>query len=103
MVHIEAIRKDGKIIYLSVKGHANYEDEGKDIVCASISAVTVGGINALNQPKCFALKVEKGDVEIKQINEATKHDYDVLETILIQLKSIQESYSKYVKVIEKGN
>ena len=103
MIHINANRKDGKIVYLSVKGHADYATEGKDIVCSAISAIVVGGINALNNPKDFDLKVEKGDVEVSAKAKASEHDYEVLETILIQLKSVEETSSKYVKVIEKGN
>ena len=30
------------------------------------------------------------------------HDLDVLETMIIQLKTIEESYGKYIKVVEKG-
>ena len=103
MIHINANRKDGKIVYLSVLGHANSDVEGKDLVCAAISAITVGGINALTEPKKFNLKVEKGDVEISTKSEANEHDYQVLETMLIQLKSVEETNSKYVRVIEKGN
>ena len=103
MIHINANRKDGKIVYLSVKGHADYATEGKDIVCSAISAIVVGGINALTNPKDFNLKVEKGDVEVSVKAKASEHDYEVLETVLIQLKSVEETSSKYVKVIEKGN
>ena len=103
MINIKANRKGGKIVYLSVLGHADSDVIGKDLVCAAVSAITVGGINALENPKSFNLKVEKGDVEISQISEANEHDYQVLETMLIQLKSVAETDSKYVKVIEKGN
>ena len=103
MIHINANRKDGKIVCLSVKGHADYSEEGKDIVCSAVSAISVGGINSLENPKDFDLKVEKGDVEISVKTKASEHDYEVLETILIQLKSVEETSSKYVKVIEKGN
>ena len=103
MINIKANRKDGKIVYLSVSGHANQADEGKDIVCSAISAISVGGINALQNPENFDLKVEKGNVEISQKHVANEHDYQVLETMLIQMKSVEETNSKYVKVIEKGN
>ncbi len=103
MININANRKDGKIVYLSVLGHANYDEKGKDIVCSAVSAVSVGGINALKNPKAFNLKVESGEVEISLVGKANEYDYQVLETMLIQLKSIAETNSKYVKVIEKGN
>ena len=103
MIHINANRKDGKIVYLSVEGHADYDTEGKDIICSAISAISVGGINALENPKSFDLKVEKGNVEISLLSKASEHDYQVLETMLIQIKSVEETNSKYVRVVEKGN
>jgi uncharacterized protein YsxB (DUF464 family) len=103
MIHINANRKDGKIVYLSVEGHANFDEEGKDIVCSAVSAISVGGLNALENPDKFNIKVEKGFVEVSQKSVASEHDYQVLETMLIQLKSVEETNSKYVRVVEKGN
>ena len=103
MIHINATRKDNKIIYLSIKGHANYEESGKDIVCAAISAISVGAINALENPKSFKIKVENGNVEIESIDAISKNDCIVLETMMIQLKTVMESYHERIKVIEKGN
>ena len=103
MINIKANRKDGKIVYLSVEGHANSAEKGKDIVCAAVSAISVGGINALTSPDKFNLKVDNGFVEVSSKGVANEDDYKVLETMLTQLKSVAESYSKYVKVIEKGN
>ena len=42
------IEKDDSIInVLEVSGHSNYDTKGKDIVCAGVSAIVVGGLNAL--------------------------------------------------------
>ena len=103
MIHINANRKDGKIVYLSVKGHAKYASKGEDIVCAAISAISIGGINALQNPKSFKLTVKEADVEIEQIDVAKSDDYIVLETLLTQLKTVMEAYPSRIKVIEKGN
>lgn len=103
MIHINATRKDGKITHLSVKGHANYDEHGKDIVCAAISATTVGAINALNNPKSFKIEVKEGDVQLDQIDVINQNDYIVLETLMTQLKTVQEAYPERIKVIEKGN
>ena len=45
------IWKDGKgdILGFSVEGHAGYEEEGKDIVCASISTLFTTAVNALEE------------------------------------------------------
>ena len=44
-VNVSFIGKDLKS--LTVSGHANFDKYGKDIVCAGVSAVVTGGINAL--------------------------------------------------------
>ena len=103
MIKIEATRKDGKIINLTVKGHANSAPHGEDLVCASVSSILVGGCNALNQPNCFAIKLDSGDAHIAEIKHANQHDYEVLETMLIQFKTIEETSKKFLQVIEKGN
>ena len=103
MIKIEATRKDGKIINLTVKGHANSAPHGEDLVCAAVSSVLVGGCNALKEPNCFAIKLNEGDASITEKSNANEHDYEVLETMMIQFKTIEESSKKFLKVIEKGN
>ena len=103
MIKIEATRKNGKIVSLSVKGHANSAPKGEDLVCAAVSSILVGGCNALNRPNCFAIKLDSGDASIKELDHANEHDYEVLEIMLVQFKTIEESYGKFLQIIEKGN
>jgi len=103
MIKIEATRKDGKITNLTVKGHANSAPKGEDLICAAVSSILVGGCNALSQPNCFAIKLDSGDASIKEIKRANEHDYEVLETMIIQFKTVEESNSKFLQIIEKGN
>ena len=103
MIKITATRNNGKIVSLTVKGHANSAPKGEDLVCAAVSSVLVGGCNALNQPNCFAIKLDSGDASITEKEHANKHDYEVLETMIIQFKTVEESSKKFLQVIEKGN
>ena len=103
MIKIEATRKDGKIINLSVKGHANSAPKGEDLVCAAVSSILVGGCNALKEPNCFAIKLNEGDASVVEVSHANEHDYEVLEVMLVQFKSVEETSPKFLKVIEKGN
>ena len=103
MIKITASRKNGKIINLTVKGHANSAPHGEDLVCAAVSSILVGGCNALSQPNCFAIKLDSGDASVTEISHANEHDYEVLEVMLVQFKSVEETSAKFLKVIEKGN
>ena len=80
-----------------------YDKFGKDIVCSAVSCSSVGALNALENPKGFKIVIEDGYLELRNICDITKHDQIVIETLIIQLKSIEESYPKYIKVVEKGN
>lgn len=39
----------GQVMRLSAEGHAGYEEEGKDIICASISTLMTTAINSLEE------------------------------------------------------
>ena len=103
MIKITATRNNGKIVNLTVKGHANSAPYGKDLVCAAVSSILVGGCNALKEPNCFAIKLDEGDASVTEISHANEHDYEVLEVMLVQFKSVEETSKKFLKVIEKGN
>ena len=47
MIKVIIEKNDSIINSLEVSGHSNYDEKGKDIVCAGVSAIVVGGINAL--------------------------------------------------------
>ena len=103
MIKITATRNNGKIVNLTVKGHADSAPYGKDLVCAAVSSILVGGCNALKEPNCYAIKLNEGDASINELSHANEHDYEVLEVMLVQFKSVEETSKKFLKVIEKGN
>lgn len=83
---------------LTVSGHANYDKYGKDIVCAGVSAVVTGGINALeNQVSNIEIISKENELGVKVLN-SNEYIQTVLKTILIQLETIEISYKKYIKI-----
>ena len=95
-VNVTFIGKDVKS--LTVSGHANYDRYGKDIVCAGVSAVVTGGINAL-ESEIEGIKIinEDNKLGVEVINNNEKIQI-ILNTILIQLQTIENSYKKYIKI-----
>ena len=93
--------KDDEYLSLEVSGHAEYDESGKDLICASVSSIVFGLMNALD-----ALKQ---DVEIKQLtNKITIINHsssnivqDYLQLTMMQLKTIEESYGDFIKVERK--
>lgn len=95
-VNVSFIGKDVKS--LTVSGHANYDEYGKDIVCAGVSAIVTGGINAL-EPHLKNIEIinesNKLGVVVIENNEVIQV---ILNTMLIQLETIENSYKKYIKI-----
>ena len=93
--------KDDKYLSLKVKGHADYENSGKDLVCASVSSIMFGFMNALDELH--------ENVEIKQltnsiviINHSSSNIIqDYFELVMRQLKTIEERYGGYIKIERK--
>lgn len=98
MIEVNYLENNGSILKLEISGHANYDEVGKDIVCSAVSAIGVGGINALKIDKNIIVKVEKGYILIEGDGLLEQENQIVMRVILTQLKTIEVSYSKYLKV-----
>ena len=101
MIRVKYVEKDGQFISLEVKGHANSTTiDGHDIICAGVSACVVGAMNALEDHKKFEFIMEDGHVLIKKIDDENLsiHNQIVLQTLLVQLKTIEESNKKFIKI-----
>ncbi|MCH5278319.1 MAG: ribosomal-processing cysteine protease Prp [Christensenellaceae bacterium] len=107
MTVITVFRKGGRLVGFDAVGHADYADAGEDIVCAAISAVTqtaVLGITELigcsaafeMEDGCLRLMLD-GSVEDEQWQRAEL----ILGTMLVGLRSIQDEYCDYLKLIER--
>jgi len=103
MIKITVIKLNKKIQSISVKGHSNSALKGEDLICAGVSSIVIGGANAISNPECYTFKQDEGLFEIVELKKASDHDYDVLETMFTQLKTIAETYPMFISIIEKGN
>ena len=86
-----------KITSIEVKGHSGKDVYGKDLVCAAVSAILTGGMNAL-QDKEYNFKLEEGNAYIKALDIPSDYDAVVLRTIEKQFKTIEESEKDFVRV-----
>lgn len=85
-----------------IKGHAYSGEPGHDLVCAGVSAVTIGALNSLSEEGlAFKTKVSEGFVEITPLYRPNAHDRVVLEVLITSLKTIEESYSQFLKIREE--
>lgn len=95
MIKVHLFKKDDQYISLEVVGHANYAEHGQDLVCAAVSAIVTGGFNAFNDSDIKSIELKEGYAFVEvNLNKGQ----EVLKILEIQLKTLEESYPKYIKI-----
>lgn len=100
MIKIKIQKQDDYIKKIKITGHANYDERGKDIVCASVSSIAITSVNVILKMDDKAINVKQSDglLEI----DVLKHDTNikiVLENMIDMLKELSKDYEKNVKII----
>lgn len=107
MINILIIYNKSSIVEFSADGHSNFDELGKDIVCAAVSAVTQTAVIGLVDVLSIDVKLKRCDGYLKCILPADLSVEDrrnaniVLDTMFSGLKSIQYGYKDYISIEEK--
>ena len=102
MIEVNYLENNSVISKLEISGHANFDKKGKDIVCSAVSSIIIGGLNAINNISNFEVKIQNGYVKCLSNNKIDIHDQIVIETIEVQLRTIQDSFGDFVKIEERN-
>ena len=87
---------------ITIKGHAGYDDKGKDIVCASVSSIVITTINGIIEVNPDAIDYSDLDNEI--IIRKLKEDETVnklLNNMILLLENLEKDYKDYIKIIRR--
>ena len=85
-------------------GHAGYAEEGYDIICAAVSVLTVNTINSIEQftDDAIAVRSDDGYVELILEGEVSKEPTLLLDSMVLGLHDIRETYGKkYLRIVSK--
>ena len=100
MIKIKVNYKDNFIDSFKISGHANYDDYGKDIVCASVSSIAITSINlAIKFDKDSVKYEEKSGLLSVQILKQNEIINKVFINIIDMLKELEKDYSKNIKIL----
>ncbi len=86
---------------ISISGHANFAEYGKDIVCAAVSSTVLTTINGILSIDNNSIKVEEGNNFKIIINNHTDIVDKLLNNMIICLKEIEKKYEKNIKIKEE--
>lgn len=92
---------NNEVQLFEISGHASSNSKGNDLVCAGITAIVSGALNALTQlfANATEIKVFQNQIIIKVIKN-TKNLQMVLNFMIIQLKTISIQYPNNFKIKE---
>lgn len=83
---------------LSIKGHAGYEVEGKDIVCASVSSMLITTINAIIRIDSNSIDYEEKDGVCVKVVKHTEIIDILLDNLIALLQELKKQYPKYIEI-----
>ncbi|MBB5183901.1 ribosomal-processing cysteine protease Prp [Catenisphaera adipataccumulans] len=99
MIRVHAQTKDHCPDLIVISGHAGAAADAPDLICAEVSAVSIGTLNALDIqcPGSCDLQMDTGYVSIK-VRKPNDTVNVILNTLMIQLQMIADAHSEYVQI-----
>ncbi|WP_042146151.1 ribosomal-processing cysteine protease Prp [Paucisalibacillus sp. EB02] len=109
MIKVTLYRDNNQITSFELSGHAESGPYGYDLVCAGVSAVSIGAVNAVLELTDIDLAIEQGseggylrvtipnsvDTEIREKVQL------LFEGMIVSLQTIERDYSQFIKIQSK--
>jgi len=83
---------------IEISGHANFNDYGKDIVCASVSSIvytTINGILNINDKALLVTDNNNLNIKILSNDNITNK---LIDNMITLLKDLEKQYPKNLKI-----
>ena len=87
---------------ITMTGHADYADYGKDIVCASASSIVTTSINLCLRfnKESLKYKEEKDKLTIEVLSSDDRITFTI-KNMLMMLEELASTYKKNIKIIKE--
>ncbi|KIL44547.1 ribosomal-processing cysteine protease Prp [Jeotgalibacillus soli] len=101
--------RDDRILAFQMDGHADYDEHGKDLVCAGASAVSFGAVNAIFALTSIEPIIDQGSnggfLRIDLPESIEPADYErvqlLLQGMVVSLQTIEREYGQHIKITFK--
>ncbi len=97
MISVDILRSEnGKVNGFVTKGHAGYAEEGYDIICAAVSALTINTCNSLEALTDDDMEIEQaedgGYLKLVLHAPVSEQAQILLDSLVLGLTMIENSY-----------
>lgn len=104
-VTIEKDQSD-HICSFEMKGHADFAEHGKDLVCAAATAVSFGAVNAIVELTKVIPDVKQGQdggflkVSFSQdlVPKTSEQVQLIVQAMIVSLQTIEQDYGQHIKI-----
>ena len=107
MTTIALFSRDGGLVGFEAKGHSGHGEAGTDIVCSAVSALTTAAANGITEILHLPAIIQTADgwlyvmLEGQVAGAELEKARIILDTMALGLRSIAETYSDSLKIIER--
>ena len=101
MISVSIEKKDNVINTITISGHAEYDEKGKDIVCASVSSIVITTVNGILTLDSSSLDYVDKEGYIKiSLNKHSEVIDILIQNMINLLKELENDYKEYIKIEE---
>ncbi|MFX3674507.1 MAG: ribosomal-processing cysteine protease Prp [Paenisporosarcina sp.] len=98
--------QSGQVRSFEMKGHADFAEHGKDLVCAGASAVSFGALNAIITLTNITPDIQQGQdggflkvLFPQNLNSKTNEQVQLLvQAMIVSLQTIEQDYAQHIKI-----
>ncbi len=105
MIDVEFFGSDGLITGFSVKGHSDYEEIGKDIICSAVSSAAIMTANTITDVMHLKADISEKDgfLEIRLNSKNATLSQNILEGFRFHIINLAKEYKSYLSVNKEKN
>ncbi|MDU7649502.1 MAG: ribosomal-processing cysteine protease Prp [Anaerococcus vaginalis] len=98
MIDVTLLIKNEKRLGFAIKGHANFDQHGYDIVCAAVSILSYTAVNTLDYYEIdFGFFDDENEMKVSLENPNEKSEI-ILNDFEIGIKTLLTNYNEYVNL-----
>lgn len=106
MIQVKIHKVSQAIRKIAITGHAQSGPKGYDLVCAAVSSIATGALNALVELQNDNVKLIYRDADdaLIEINvlESNQELNTLLRFMIYQLKTVEDSHPKNIRIKEES-
>lgn len=103
MIKIKLEKNNDKIKNIIIKGHALYDDFGKDIVCAAVSSTIITSVNASLSIDENSLSYDDKNGLIIKVLKRDEVTNKIITNMVSNLYELMKMYPKNIQIKEENN